>query len=312
MLQCNKNQFADEPSRELSRIRCTHAVNTTALDSEKDSLAPMAFLPSLSSAEIQHYHRVVMRSAEVRSHFDLLLWLQGDVQRYLPHHILMAAWGNFQDSQIQYDVLSPLPGVRSHTTKPQAVQPMLRRLFFRWSEFGRKPFALNVGHDGFLLNDDNNSCALGKSLLQMRSALVHGITDARGNLDCLYIAFGMQSPYRDADSSAMAAVLPYIDIALRQVEHLPNQTFPAAPLTSSSPPPSPVHESLPLQQWGLTSREAEIVSWVAMGKTNPDIGMILGISAFTVKNHLQRIFKKLDVSNRAQAVGKLNTLLVDV
>jgi transcriptional regulator EpsA len=261
----------------------------------------MAFLPSLTSAEIQHYHRVLMRSAEVRSHFDLLLWLQGDVQRYLPHHILLAAWGNFQDGQIQYDVLSPLPGVRSHTTQPQAVQPMLRRLFIRWSEFGRKPFVLNVGQDGFLLNGDTKSCALGRSLLQMRSAMVHGITDARGHVDCLYIAFGMNASYGDKDSGAMAAVLPY----------MPNQTFPVAPLTPSAPP-LPANESLPLQQWGLTSREAEIVSWVAMGKTNPDIGMILGISAFTVKNHLQRIFKKLDVSNRAQAVGKLNTLLVDV
>ncbi|XVJ69089.1 MAG: transcriptional regulator EpsA [Rhizobacter sp.] len=270
----------------------------------------MGFLPSLSSAEIQNYHRVVMRSAEVRSHFDLLLWLQGDVQRYLPHHIMVAAWGNFQGDQVQYDVLSPLPGVRSHTTQPAAIQPMLRRLFFRWSEFGKKPFVLSAGQEGFLLNNETKSCALGRSLLQMRSAMVHGISDARGNVDCLYIAFGMNAPYTDKNSSAMTAVLPYIDIALRQVEHLPNQTFPVAPLTASTPP-APVYEGLPLQQWGLTSREAEIVSWVAMGKTNPDIGMILGISAFTVKNHLQRIFKKLDVSNRAQAVGKLNTLLVD-
>ncbi|MFM8899858.1 MAG: XrtB/PEP-CTERM-associated transcriptional regulator EpsA [Burkholderiales bacterium] len=273
----------------------------------------MAFLPSLSSADIQHYHRVVTRSAEVRSHFDLLLWLQGDVQRYLPHHIMVAAWGNFQDSQIQYDVLSPLPGVRSHTTRPQVAQPLLKRLFFRWSEFGRKPFVLNVGKDGFVLPSDAQLCPLGRSLQQMRSAMVHGITDARGNLDCLYIAFGMHVPYGDNESSAMAAVLPYIDIALRQVDHLPNQTFPTAPLTESAPPvAAALPESLPLQQWGLTSREAEIVSWVAMGKTNPDIGLILGISAFTVKNHLQRIFKKLDVSNRAQAVGKLHTLLVDV
>ena len=32
--------------------------------------------------------------------------------------------------------------------------------------------------------------------------------------------------------------------------------------------------------------------------------MILTISAFTVKNHMQRVFRKLDVSNRAQAVNK--------
>jgi len=42
---------------------------------------------------------------------------------------------------------------------------------------------------------------------------------------------------------------------------------------------------------------------VAMGKTNYEIGSILSISSFTVKNHMQRIFKKLDVSNRMQAVS---------
>ena len=54
----------------------------------------------------------------------------------------------------------------------------------------------------------------------------------------------------------------------------------------------------------LTQRQAEVLHWVARGKTNPEIAMILDISAFTVKNHMQRVFKKLDVSNRAQAVSK--------
>jgi DNA-binding CsgD family transcriptional regulator len=62
----------------------------------------------------------------------------------------------------------------------------------------------------------------------------------------------------------------------------------------------------------LSEREVEILDWIAMGKTNPEIGLILDISAFTVKNHVQRVFKKLNVSNRAQAVGKLNSLTNDV
>ena len=55
----------------------------------------------------------------------------------------------------------------------------------------------------------------------------------------------------------------------------------------------------------LSERERQIMTWVAMGKTNPEIGCILRISEFTVKNHLKSIFGKLDVSNRAQAVAKL-------
>ena len=45
-----------------------------------------------------------------------------------------------------------------------------------------------------------------------------------------------------------------------------------------------------------------------LGKTNPEIGCILHISEFTVKNHIKSIFAKLDVTNRAQAVAKLNRL----
>ena len=59
---------------------------------------------------------------------------------------------------------------------------------------------------------------------------------------------------------------------------------------------------------GLSEREIEILEWVRNGKTNIEIGMILHISANTVKNHLQRIFRKINVSNRAQAVGKLEEI----
>ena len=56
----------------------------------------------------------------------------------------------------------------------------------------------------------------------------------------------------------------------------------------------------------LSTRELEIMEWVRQGKTNAEIGIILDISAFTVKNHMQRILKKLDVLNRAQAVAKMH------
>jgi DNA-binding CsgD family transcriptional regulator len=58
----------------------------------------------------------------------------------------------------------------------------------------------------------------------------------------------------------------------------------------------------------LSERERQIMQWVALGKTNPEIGCILSISEFTVKNHMKSIFGKLDVANRAQAVAKLARL----
>jgi DNA-binding CsgD family transcriptional regulator len=62
----------------------------------------------------------------------------------------------------------------------------------------------------------------------------------------------------------------------------------------------------PEEQAALSQREIEIMEWVRIGKTNFEIGVILNLSAFTVKNHLQRIYKKVGTSGRAHTVTKLN------
>ena len=54
----------------------------------------------------------------------------------------------------------------------------------------------------------------------------------------------------------------------------------------------------------ITVREKEILKWVYLGKSNIEIGMILDISPLTVKNHVQKILRKLSVLNRTQAIGK--------
>jgi DNA-binding CsgD family transcriptional regulator len=51
----------------------------------------------------------------------------------------------------------------------------------------------------------------------------------------------------------------------------------------------------------LTPRVAEILLWIAQGKTNGDIATILGISESTVKKHVLEIFEKLGVETRSAA-----------
>lgn len=51
----------------------------------------------------------------------------------------------------------------------------------------------------------------------------------------------------------------------------------------------------------LSEREAEVLSWVARGKSNATIGEILGISSHTVDAHLRRIYLKLGVVDRLSA-----------
>jgi DNA-binding response OmpR family regulator/DNA-binding CsgD family transcriptional regulator len=54
---------------------------------------------------------------------------------------------------------------------------------------------------------------------------------------------------------------------------------------------------------GLTFREAEVLMWISRGKTNRDIGLILGSSPRTVNKHLEHIFEKLGVGTRSAAVS---------
>lgn len=62
--------------------------------------------------------------------------------------------------------------------------------------------------------------------------------------------------------------------------------------------------------FNLTEREAEVLSWIANGKSNKEIAAILDMSPRTVNKHLDRIFGKLGVENRTSAaVVSLKRLL---
>ncbi len=53
----------------------------------------------------------------------------------------------------------------------------------------------------------------------------------------------------------------------------------------------------------LTAREAEVLYWLVKGKTNKDIGDILGASPATVKKHLERVYVKMGVETRTAAAS---------
>jgi DNA-binding CsgD family transcriptional regulator len=56
-----------------------------------------------------------------------------------------------------------------------------------------------------------------------------------------------------------------------------------------------------LEALGLSRREAEVVFWVAQGKTNREVATILALSPLTVRTHLEHVYKKLGVETRTAA-----------
>jgi DNA-binding NarL/FixJ family response regulator len=57
------------------------------------------------------------------------------------------------------------------------------------------------------------------------------------------------------------------------------------------------------QRHGLTEREADVLLWISRGKANREISEILGISPRTVNKHLEQVFEKMGIENRASAAA---------
>jgi DNA-binding CsgD family transcriptional regulator len=68
------------------------------------------------------------------------------------------------------------------------------------------------------------------------------------------------------------------------------------------------YDNLLIKSLGLTDREVEVLTWVADGKTNAEIGLILGTSPRTVQKHLEHVFEKLGVDTRTAAAVRILTL----
>ena len=65
---------------------------------------------------------------------------------------------------------------------------------------------------------------------------------------------------------------------------------------------SPLTSSIKTQR--LTGRERDVLTWAARGKTSAEIGIILGLAERTINFHFDRAAKRLDATNRTQAVAK--------
>ena len=76
------------------------------------------------------------------------------------------------------------------------------------------------------------------------------------------------------------------------------------PLPGGTPRPGKeIPAQNPLGSLGLTPREAEVLTWIAQGKSNYEIGVILKACTGTICKHVEHIFSKLNVENRTAAAA---------
>lgn len=235
---------------------------------------------------------IIERSYQIKTHLDYFVWLQNSVAELIPHDLLLAVWGDHkqqQDGQLNYDAASNLKGLSTIDIidASDKTSRLLSDLYEMWGANRSPCFVVDV-------LEKTEICQKLKSifpeqLTEINALLVYGMSDERSGDECLYIFFSKEYAL-ELNKQMMDFIMPHVDHVLRRIKPLQLNAIDTV-------------DELGLS--GLSEREIEVISWIKAGKTNQEIGLILNISQNTVKSHLKRIFQKLNIGRRAQAVALL-------
>ena len=212
---------------------------------------------------------------------ELFQWTQEQVQGVLPHRVLVCLQfgpgGTLLRVECVHDgLLAP------HVRQALAARHdgLAVRLARHCLEGGSLPALADVGMAPSLGGLEDFRGALGRT--GMDNVLLHG-TGPTAQGTSVFALFGLPAAPQARDAHVLELLLPCLHLALARL--------PLAPAAPSLARP-------------LSEREVEIVGWLREGKSNQEMGRLLGISALTVKNHLQRIYRTLGVGNRAHALAR--------
>lgn len=240
--------------------------------------------------------RIVEAAPQVRRRYQFFLWSQGDLQRWLPHRLLVCAAYDRHQRDLVFDVFNsvPLPEPTLHGLRDSRA-PLVALALMAWRRHRLQPCHV-------LLAEADDPDGHAAALLQAGYGhlLVHGLCrPGRPEEVESFFMFGLPDRrHEEADLQAIDMLLPCLHTTYQRVHVTERQMGGALPLATGGLTPGAAR--MPT----LTDREREILQWVRHGLSNQQISDQLGISALTVKNHVQKILRKLDAANRAQAVAK--------
>jgi transcriptional regulator EpsA len=244
-----------------------------------------------SRAELDVLLVNIEAAVRVTKRSDFFSWVQGVFQGVLGHDLLICAL--------------PEPGTRSFRMEWMSSRPLdeslfaelcaaggglMYRLIAYWEKTGWHPLLLDGARAGPVAAD---GLAAEVRRLQLGRAAAHGVPDALGRAAGFFAFFWLTGRGSLEPLRALRLMVPHLFAAWsrasceRDEQNSGNRIVPREV---------------------LTPREVEILNWVEQGKTNSEIAQILSISHLTVKNHVQKILRKLSVHSRAQAVARVINL----
>jgi len=240
----------------------------------------------LSMADSATLVSAITDAVVVRRRFQFFAWTQGHLQTLLPHGVLVCGLPRGTGTGMFFDYFHnvPLPtSALSRLCHPR--DGVAVAMLEAWRGQGGDPLIIQSGQ--------TRTAGLYAQLqdLGLGATLAHGIPFEQSSVGAHgFFAFVSLAKPPDTRESAIATmVVPFVF-----------STY----CRALSRDRTPITVSVTPSDGALSEREVEILHWVREGKSNHEIGMVLSISPLTVKNHIQRILKKLQASNRTQAVSK--------
>ncbi|MFB6904565.1 response regulator [Streptomyces bacillaris] len=199
-----------------------------------------------------------------------------------------------------------MPGVDGISALPHLVgiAPVLMLTYSRESEIVHE--ALRLGAGGYLVHGEFTADQLVQAVRDTRNGRANFTATAADAL-LAHMRHGTapdRAPLPDGLGAALTTASP------PPVHHLPRPGEPSESLSQLQPPVgqssvtggsvSPPNR----QQYGLSSREVEVMDLIASGMSNQQIAATCFISEKTVKNHINRIFTKLHSTTRSEAIAR--------
>lgn len=233
--------------------------------------------------------RALLAALDVRSKGQFFLWAQGQVQALVPHNLMVCVR---LDPQGMPKHIETLPGVPIEPstldalTHPQSGLVARVAQMCRQADLSQITWFDDANDKSSPLNamaPDMQALRLGQAMFQYTGPMVDG--------SALFAFFMLRESPTAAMQWMLRVLQPSLRMAFARVEYHTEAVRPGGATEDDDTE--------------LTERQLEILHWVKLGKTNYEISQILDISALTVKNHMQKLFKKLNVHNRAQAVARV-------
>jgi transcriptional regulator EpsA len=250
--------------------------------------APRALeLPSLNQIEQLRFLRAIASAVEVRRRNQMFRWLEGEFQTVLPHRLMVCTLLDSEGNVLLVDRFSSAP-IPSEVLQEICAEGggLITDLGDTWLQSGARPLVLVPSSERYVPFSSE------LTRLGLRACAVHGVLDHNKAAGSQFYFFGVPTDRPTHIAYLLELLVPYLHTALIRVSASDQEGG-----DSAGPPV-------------LSEREVSILQLVQHGKNNVEIAAELTISPLTVKNHVQRILRKLGANNRAQAVGKAIALRI--